>query len=288
MRIKKHSNKNEYLLTEDGIWVRNLCKRHAKAVDLNNLCTKEDHALFLQNEFKNIKGRYAVVEQEHYDFSNLVIVSDGYDFEAKQELLCQLEGRVVVMATNGALAKWKLHEKTRETRRGISCYVVNNPFIQCVTYLPKHNYCPPCIAANRTNPEFLEAYRSTIYTYRTTPSRFYSGPRFEGHFYVDDYRNPICAGIHLAYKFGVKKLLLFCCDDSFEDERPAAIQLENGLWTYPQQATGQRVIDGMLYWLRKANVQIGSHSSGINLNNATYITDSELPEFFKEEQHDGL
>ena len=38
MRIKK-KKQNEYLLTEDKIWVRNLCKK-APYFDLNNLATK--------------------------------------------------------------------------------------------------------------------------------------------------------------------------------------------------------------------------------------------------------
>ncbi len=288
MRIKRHSNKNEYLLTEDGVWVRNFCKRHTKAIDLNSLSNDKDHVVFLKNEFYNLKQRYAVIEQEHYDFSNLIIVSDGYDFINKQELLCQLEGKIVVMAVNGALGKWTLANKDREKRRGISCYLVNNPYIQCMTYLPQNNYYPPCIASSKTNPEFLETYRSAKYIYCSTPNRLYSGPRVEGHLYIDDYRNPICAGIHLAQKFGVKKLLLFCCDDSFKDERPAAIKLDNALWTYPQQIIGQRIIDGMLYWLQQAGVRIGYHSSGINFNNATYIPESELSGFFKEEQQNEL
>lgn len=288
MRIKKHSNKNEYLLTEDGIWVRNFCKRYTKAVDINSLSNNKDHNLFLKNELHNLKQRYAVVEQEHYDFSNLAIVSDGYNFDNKQELLCQLEGKIVVMAVNGALIKWRLTNQDREVRRGVSCYVVNNPHAQCMAYLPQNNYYPPCIASSKTNPDFLEAYRNVKYLYRSTPNRLYSGPRLEGHLNVDDYRNPICAGIHLAHKFGVKKLLLFCCDDSFDDERPAAIKLENDLWTYSQQLVGQRIIDGMLYWLRQAGVEVGYHSSGINFNNATYIPDSELSGFFKEEQQNEL
>lgn len=284
MRIKKHANKNEYLLTEDGIWIRNFCKKYTKAIDVNNLSNETDHKIFLHNEFLNVKQRYAVIEQEHYDFSHLVIVSDGYDFEKKQELLLTLEGKIVVMAVNGALKKWKLADKNMEKRRGISCFVINHPNISCMSYLPKNNYYPPCIASTRTNPEFLQSYKNVKYVYRSTPNPFYSGPRLEGHFYIDDYRNPICAGIHLAQKFGVKKLLLFCCDDSFKDERPSAVQLENKLWTYPQQVKGQRVIDGMLYWLNKTEVSIGYHSNGIKFNNATYISENKLVEFFKEEK----
>ncbi len=41
--IKKHGNKNEYLLTENGLWVRNFTKT-APYEDINdNLITESDY-----------------------------------------------------------------------------------------------------------------------------------------------------------------------------------------------------------------------------------------------------
>jgi hypothetical protein len=283
MRIKKHTNKNEYLLTGSGVWVRNFCKPHIKAIDINDFGNHEDHDLFVKNEFRNLEKRYAIVEEEKYNFSNVIIASDGYQFRERQELLGQFDGQTYIIATNGALAEWKLMESERTTRRNISFYLVNNPYANCLHYLPRSKYAPICIASSRTNPEFLESYQNNVYLYRPTHNQLYSGPRMGGSVYIDDYRNPICAAIHLAHKFQVKKILLFCCDDSFAEERPAAVKLENGLWTYPQQIMGQQIIDGMLYWMKQKGVKTGCCGSGINHNNATYIPDSKLHEFFKEE-----
>lgn len=287
MRIKKHVNKNEYLLTENKFWVRNFCKKHVKPIDINDFTENENCKVLIENEFKNLKKKYAIVENEHYNFSNLIIVSDGCDFINKQELLCQLptDTKIVVIGTNGVLSKWKLTNSDRSQRRGISCYITNNPYVECLSQLPKHKYYPPCIASSRTNPDFLEAYKNNIHLYSPTPNQLYAGLKAINQFYIDDYKNPICAAIHLAYKFSVSKLLLFCCDDSFEKERPGAIQLKNKLWTYPAQITAQQIIDGMLYWLKKTGAKIGNHSNGIELNNATYISEDNLLTFFKEEEH---
>ena len=47
MRIKKHK-KNEYSLSKDGVWVRNLCSKE-KNFDINYLY-KEDKEICLENE----------------------------------------------------------------------------------------------------------------------------------------------------------------------------------------------------------------------------------------------
>lgn len=293
MRIKKHRNKNEYLLTEDGVWVRNFTRKHVPSIDINTLADQQAYQLWLANEFINTKRAqdHNYLDVSNFDYPDVLIASDGYDFANKQELIAQMpsDRKVVVLAANGALANWKLTHPDREAheRRGISCYIVNNPYPECMKFFPQRSYFPTCIAADRTYPKFIDKYRGGIFFYANSPTEFYSSQqRIKPRFTVDDYRNPICAAIHLAYLLRARKILIFCCDDSFKDKRPAAVQLENGLWTYPQQIITQRIIDAQLYWLAKEGIVIGSHSSGIKFNNATYITDDQVPNFFKEEQED--
>ena len=97
---------------------------------------------------------------------------------------------------------------------------------------------------------------------------------------LDDYRNPVCAAISYCVKRGVKKLALFCCDESFEDERPSAQRMGNGLHQYPQQVKSQKIIDKQLYWLRSRGVEIVDCSSGVEYENAAYIEAEDLPNFF--------
>jgi hypothetical protein len=102
---------------------------------------------------------------------------------------------------------------------------------------------------------------------------------------IDDYRNSICAAILLAFRFHVRKLLLFCCDDAFDIERPASEKLENGLWIYPQQNVAHDLIDANLYWLsnQEYEVAIKDHSSGPKYKNAGYIPMEGILDFFKGE-----
>lgn len=280
MRIKKHSNGNQYLLTPQNKWVRNFAiTTVAPYVDINRTIDPKDHLLFLKNEVENGFKRYPWIDSETLYHEKAVIVSDGYDFKKRHKLLATLPKDVAVFGVNGALAKWEL------TARSINYYVVNNPYGKCVHYLPKRGRAQPkCIASPRTNHQFLDNYRGIKYRYYPVNETTYttSGLK-EARWQVDDYRNPICACIGLAYQFGVESLLLLCCDDVFENERPGAVQLENGLWMYPQHEIAHGLIDGNLYWLKRRphyDIRIGACSSGPRYANAEYIDEDSILSFF--------
>lgn len=280
MRIKKTPDGNQYLLTNQGKWVRNFCKNTVPFVDINNTIEPKDHFVFLQNEVQNGMRKQTWIDSERFHHSKIVIVSDGYDFQKKHKLLAELPKDVAIIGVNGSLVKWELN-------RSQSYYVVNNPYKECTKYLPKGNKMPPkCIASARTNHEFIENYRGTKLRYYPVNESAYStlGVK-EVSWQIDDYRNSICAAIGLAYRFGVQQMLLFCCDDSFKDERPGAIQLENKLWMYPQQEVAHGLIDGNLHWLKSQTykeVFIRDCSSGSRYENASYIDEDKIMSFWDE------
>lgn len=282
MKFKKHINKNEYLLTQDGIWVRNMCNS-VPGVDINNL-TDQNECLLYKNENVNQKQNIPFIDNKQIFHPNIVVVSDGYNFEElHQKILPNFPKDITIIGTNRTLSKWKLVGEKATKKKAMNYYVVNNPYPECLRYLPRnHRYFPRCVSSTRTNPEFLEKYEGEKYLYTPIADEFYAAPDLSISYKIDDYRNPICAAINLAYRFGVRNLLLLCCDNAFKDERPGAVKTENGLWTYPQQMISQRIIDGNLYWLKNKNeTNIGNHSSA-NYEWATYIDDERLLDFFKE------
>lgn len=274
---------NSYILA-DTIWVRDFTK--SSYIDINNLSNEKDHNIFLNNEIENYNRRLKLIDQDTYFHNNIVIVSNGYGFIEKHKILAKLpKDKVAIIAINGTLAKWRLLGKDcpPELRRPINWYVVNNPYPECIKFLPtQHRYFPRCIASTRTNPNFIKKYNGDVNLYVPTPSKEYSGP-FSAQYKIDDYRNPICAAIDLAYRFRANKILLFCCDDSFEDSRPYAEKLENGLYSYPQQQLSRKIIDAKLYWLQEENIQVADYSSGIKLQHSLYINnEQDILGFFEE------
>lgn len=280
MRVKKFKN-NEYIL-EQGVWVRNPFKE-AREVDINSLA-KEESILFLKNEFENIRTSYLQMDDD-FDLrmDKVVIASDGYGWEERQLCLGLLSNKdVKTIGVNGSLARWTMVGDGAKYKRTMTFYLVNNPYPECMGYLPRsHNYYPNIVASVRTYPKFLGSYRNQPFLYNPTPDADYCGVcQKEVNSTLDDYRNPICAAISLAVKRGAKKILLLCCDESFKEERPGAEKMSNGMFQYPQQIKCQRIIDKQLYWLKAGGVEVADCSSGIELANATYIEPEGVCKFF--------
>ena len=278
MQIKKHSSKNEYIYAGD-MWVRNFTKKKVQHLDINMLFVRDDFQTLLENENKNSKNPR--ISDENIVFRKIVIVCDGHDFATRHKIIQKLPKDVAVLAVNGAMKHWTLMSSKidRDQRRSINGYIINNPYSEAKSYLPGKDarYFPTCVASERTNYQFIEGYAGDVYTYEPASSKLFG--RNKGEKYkIDDYRNPICAAIGLSYQFGVRKLMLMCCDDSFEHERDFAVQLDNGLWTYPHHLKSQEVIDANLYWLTHqegVEVDVCDYSSGREYVNATYINDED-------------
>lgn len=281
MRIKKFRN-NHYVLAE-GIWTRNPFT-DARAVDINSLESDEISSV-LSNENENSRAAYMHMDDTNgVSLENVVVASDGYGWDETQKVLASLPNRSVkVLGVNKSLARWTMVGESAALKRTMTFYVVNNPYPNSMSFLPKrHSYFPNLVASTRTWPGFLKAYKGQPYMYRPTPDFEYSGP-WDSEVALDDYRNPICAAISLAVRGGVKRLALLCCDEAFEDKRPGAEAMKNGLFQYPTQIKCQRVIDKQLFWLRRAGVKVADCSSGIEYQNAEYISPEGLHAFFEME-----
>jgi hypothetical protein len=280
MRVKK-ADKNKYILSKDKVWVRDLCSK-TQGDDMNNLCYSENK-LWIENEFSNVKRTKLELPETKYE--NLIVCSDGLHWKEKQKIIGLLPNSLVkIIGTNGSLAKWDMVGDKAEIKRVMTYYVANNPYPECMGYLPKkHNYYPNIVSSTRTYPGFLEKYGRQIYFYKPSNDRNYSGHPNLVNLTLDDYRNPICAAISLSWKLGVKKLLLFCCDESFVDHRDGAVRMDNGFYQYPQQIMSQNIVDKQLYWLKQNGVEIFDHSSGIKYENAEYIHEDDILSFFSKE-----
>jgi len=281
MRIKTHKNGNEYLLVSGGIWVRNYAKA-APPIDINNFTTQEDRHLLIENQLKNQAKELLQFDPASMFKPNICIISDGYDFENKQALLKSLPDDVLLIGTNRSLAKWDM-----KNGRAMGYYLVNNPYPECMAFMPSsHRYFPPCVASVRTYPEFMTLYRGQMFKYYPTFEEDFAQKASDRTYTLDDYRNPICAAISLAYKLRAVRILLFCCDDAFAGERPGAEQLANGLWMYPQHRTPHGLIEGSMYWFAHQphkRVRIGHHSSGPDYAHVPYIPEEGLAAFFTTE-----
>jgi len=281
MRIKKYKN-NQYVTT-DEIWIRNPFKE-SKAVDINFL-GKEEINIFIKNEEQNIRSSYIEMDKmEEFSMDNIIIVSDGYNWKEKQLILADLPNSdVKIIGVNGSLSQWNMVGKEAVKKRVMAFYIINNPYSESMRFLPKkHSYYPNIVSSTRTYSPFLKEYKTQPYLYRPTPDVNYSGLGDVG-MTLDDYRNPICAAISFAVRRKAKKILLFCCDEAFEEKRPGSIEMKNGLYQYPQQVMCQNIIDKQCYWLKKNAIEIKDCSYGIKYENIEYINFENITDFFKKD-----
>lgn len=283
MRIKKHK-RNQYILAE-GIWVRNPYS-NIDPTDINNL-SKADIGLFIENETHNLKAK-AISSDDlaTTTLDNVIICSDGYGWKELHKVLAEVPNKKAkVFGINGTLARWELvGELSGGKKRVMSYYLANNPYEECRYYLPqRHKYYPPLIASVRTNPEFINGYLERPIFYFPTKDLSYSGIPRDGCMTLDEYRNPLCAAVSYCAKMGAKKMILFCCDEAFEDERPGAERMMNGLYQYPQQIKSQRIVDAQLYWLKSNGVKVADCSSGVEYQNAAYIQPDQIQSFLDNE-----
>lgn len=274
MKLKKHSNKNEYVLA-GGYWVRNFTK-NIRPIDINKITLRSDYRSLTENEVAVRSMNIPEVGAEDFRYESCVIVSDGYNFNQLKHHLTQLSPKVCVIGVNRSLAKWK--DENGLLKRQMNFFVATNPYPECLSHLPKHRYYPPCIISTRVYPEFARKYSGTLYRYVPVYESQFAGET-GGYYQIDDYRNPICAAIGLAYRFGVKRLALFCCDDAFKDERPAADKLENQLYLYPQHRIAHSLIEGNLYWLRQSGAIVKDFSHGPRYSDIETCLPENIGEF---------
>lgn len=277
IRIKKHSNSSEYVLTDRGLWVRNFVKG-GQFIDINKLTSHNDYNLLVENETNNMLFDLPNIDAEIVDLRDIAIVSDGYNFKKYEELLAKIPEHVAVIGTNRSLAKWSGVRK-------MDYFLTNNPYQECLSLIPPHRYYPKCIVSSRTNSQFIKHYKRQNVVYKYTPviEERFAPVTHQPLYQIDDYRNPICAAIGLAYRFGVENLMLFCCDDAFEGERPSAEQLKNGLWMYPQHWISHELIEANLFWLTRqelTKVNIGSFSHGPEFRGIHQLTEEDVERFF--------
>lgn len=278
-RIKKVSNGNEYLLTKSNIWVRNFNKELVPYIDINSSFRDANFGAFYKNERENEFLNASSIDRENIELEKVIIISDGYDFKNKVQIVKDLPRDIKIIAINGALANWPL------TERYPNYYLINNPYLESMKFFPrKLKSHPTCLASTKTYSEFLKNYRGVIITYNAVDEVYYKCRKsIEPVFQIDDYRNPICAALSICNKFFSSHILLLCCDNSKDLHKDGMTKLDNGLYQYPQNEIAHGIIDGLAYWFSNNPVKIthiSDHSSGEKYFNIPYIKTEEVLSFF--------
>jgi len=277
MQIKTLKNKNQYIKTGSGIWVRNFLLKNVPYLDINNLISSNEYKQILDNEVANNSIRSPNINVEEFDHPNLIIISDGLGFEdVCRNVLDNLSEDITIVGTNGALRKWPLKN------RFLDYYIANNPFVDIMKDLPKKTPSAKGIFSTRTYHEFVEEYDNVKYFYTPVSSKSYSGLSDSYGIKIDDYRNSLAAAIRFAHIFKSEKICLLCCDDVLKEKRIEAEKIGD-FWIFPQQKAAHEVIDANVFWLNKnlrLDVSVIYNSCAMPFVNARFCEQNKIKEFF--------
>ena len=268
--IKVHKNRNEYIKVDD-YWIRNFGKPDVDIRDLNNLYDKDDLKNIVANEIRNTKFNHPEIANETFSFNKVLIVSDGFNFHQHKDVFPELSEDTCVIAVNQALRLW-------QSIVFPEYYLICNTTDAAMSYLPKKQF-PKLIASRRTYHNFVKNYRNIIYLYDPSPDFTYQSPYTkEALLLVDDYRNPICAAIGLAYFMKASKIFLAYCSHAYKEPRDGTEKLEEGIYQYPQQRLGDKIVDGNLLWYRENFPDVSIYHTGIknSFMFAKYLSSSEF------------
>lgn len=270
--IKKDKIGNEYKLSKDKIWVRNPNSKH-NAKDINNFYHFSEYPLIINNININNKLNLPSIEKENKIIKKVIVISDGFNYP---EFIKDIKFRedVTIIGVNGVMHNWNNKNK-------MDYYLCNNPSKESINFLNKYYKPNKIIASEKAYYEFVDVVKkSGITTYKYSPT---SDEKFGLEYckgFIDDYRNPICSAISIAYKLGCRKICLIGCDNSFKVDKPNSIKLENGLYTYSHHLFVSNIINEMFYWLDRNGVICGNASNGPKIENAKQIKIEELNDFF--------
>lgn len=254
VNIKVTDDRNEYCKSEN-YWIRNSRKPNVSPIDINNYYTTDEVKILVENEIKNSKLNIPDIEIENFNWNTVVIVSNGYGFYNNHQNIfdnIKISQKKVVLAVNNSLRFWESHK--------IPQYFLINQ-LNPPTNL---KYLPILIASKRCNHEYIKKYRNMKYFYTNTPSYLFSSPAVkETTFFIDDYRNPICAAINCAVYFGAKRIFLSFCSEGYDSYKEGMERLNESAFIYPQQKLANDIVNKNIFWHKIYDNQIEFFYTGI-------------------------
>jgi len=248
LKIWEHPNKNDYVLVDPNIWVRNFTKNVAASADINDLYKENEFELILNNETAASFCNVPYLSDPLIKNTNAVILNCGYGYKESKEIIESFDReKYYIICLNNTFKMWS------NNKRRPDLFIVNNPYPECLSQIPQYTEGTSCICSTRTNMNFYENYRGYIFKYASTANDNFVSARLPATVVkLDEYRNSVCSAIHLCWLNNIKNILLVGCTVGTNDEREGT-QKYGDLYKLPSQVQSDKIIDAMLMWYKFGN-----------------------------------
>ena len=97
---------------------------------------------------------------------------------------------------------------------------------------------------------------------------------------IDDYRNPICAALGIAFNLRVSRIFLAYCSHAYKEHRDGTQKIGEGIFQYPQQKLADKIVDANIFWYSVNMPEVEIYHTGI-INSFRYAKYLEK-DLFKE------
>jgi hypothetical protein len=269
VKVYNHPNQNQYVLVDPNIWVRNFTKKVAKPVDINNLYNESEYENLTNNELASSIYNYPYLEEGFFQNKNVVILCDGYGYKESKQYVEKLNSQnYFIICLNTTLSLWENKNRTPDL------FLNNNSTKDCLRHA-NNKISVPCVCSTRVNMDFYKEHRGPIRRYGITESLNLHFDRLPGQtIRLDEYRNPVCAAVHLCWVNNIKNIILVGCTNGTIEEKMGTIKYGN-LYKLPSQKISDEIIDAMLMWYISANKEATICSIG-ETNSFNFSTDLSI------------
>lgn len=275
--IKTTKDRNQYSLT-NNIWVRNFTRDDTKPIDINDLYEDEEIQTCIENEIKNSKLIVPNISTENFEIDSVVIISNGFEFrENHKNIIESIDtfDNKQVFCVNKTILLWNANKYPN--------FYLTNSF----TKPTGMNFYPRLICSQRMDYNFLKSYRNNKFVYSPTPNYKFSSPNsIDETFFIDDYRNPICAALHCAYKFKAERIFLAFCSEGYSDKKEGMVDAGEGVCMYPQQKMANDIINHMIFWYRYSNPNTKIFYTGLK-NSFSFAKYLKVNDFIEAVNYEG-
>lgn len=277
IRIKTTKDRNQYSLT-NNLWIRNFTKEDTRPLDINDLYTEKEIQISIENEIRNTKLIVPNISTESFEFDSIVIISHGFGFRENHAKLIESinsYNNKQVFCVNNTVLLWNAKKYPN--------FYLTNSFTKPSGML----FQPRLICNQRMDYDFLKSYRNNKFVYSPTPNYKFSSPNsLDETYFIDEYRNPICAAINCAYKFRASRIFLAFCSEGYEKYKDGMVECDNNIYLYPQQKMANDIINHMIFWYRYSNPNSKIFYTGLK-NSFSFAKYLHINDFIEAVNYEG-
>lgn len=256
----KYYNNDEYLNLdiESNFFIRNFCSDKNVFLDIDDYYYENDIKIINENIIINKNKLNSSINSKKYNKKNIAIIfGDGKNWNEIDKDIFDINA--IKIGVNRSLLKHC---------ENLNIYISNNPYHNSIECIPNFiKKFPDGLFTYKTSHKFIKKYKGCKYGYNIpnlSNNKIRLNP-FNHKLCLEDHRNPYLAALSLCYFLEVDIVILVSCENSFIEQVPGSIYIDEGVYMYPQHIYNLSMISAGAYWLNNIGKKVLFYNSNIKI-----------------------